>query len=50
LQTIDLVIAPAYRGMYVLTPTEKRFCVIDDDARHWIYKLFDGLPRKYDRE
>lgn len=47
---VDFLIAPHYRGMYVLTPAEKRFCVIDERARPSVYSLFEGLPRKYEFE
>jgi hypothetical protein len=48
---VDLLIGPHYRGMYVLTPKERRFCAIDDaEAKELIYKLASGLPRKYEYE
>jgi hypothetical protein len=48
---VDLLIGPHYRGMYVLTSKEQRFCAIDKaEVKELIYKLASGLPQKYEDE
>lgn len=46
-RVVDVLIGPSYGGMYVLTPTELRFCVVDQQIAHLLRELTDGLPQEY---
>lgn len=45
---VDLMIGDFHVGMYVLTPIEKRFCVVDPRIGHLLRDVTRGLPQKYE--
>ena len=47
---VDLTIGDFRVGMYVMTPTEQRFCVVDPQIGHLLRELTRGLPRKYEHD
>lgn len=48
--TLDLLIGPAYRGMYALTPAEMRFCVVDENIGRLLRAVTEGMKREFQFE